>query len=205
MTLHNALANSELHEDKGVAAATDMQAYVANGSSSGEWASPVVEVVGTWDYSTNVSSIDFEGLGDYALLQIDLTGITLSSASTQWVYARVGNDSGFEDTSIYHYSSWYSAGAGSSVLNALGLGLFRSSSPASGLNFSSALLTNFNIGRYKTAAVQTSFDASTTTTAGFAQYDWFIRNNNTMNKLRIGCPSNFTGGSIVISGYRYKV
>ena len=205
MTLHNALANSELHEDKGVAEATDMEAYVSDGGGSGAWASPVVEVVGTWDYSTDVSSIDFEGLGDYALLQIDLVGITTDSATNQWVHVRVGNDSGFENSSVYHCTYWDSHNVGNSLLSALGLGLYKNSTPAAGLNFSSCFLTNFNIGRYKTAVVQASWDESTTTPTAFRKYDWFIRNNEAMNKLRIACSNDFTGGSIVISGYRYKV
>jgi len=205
VTLHNALANAELHEDKGASTATDMQAYVANGSGSGEWASPVVEVVGTWDYSTSVSSIDFEGLGDYAILQIDLVGVTLASNTDQYIFGRVGSDSGFVSSSVYHSSYWSSNSNGTVVATGIPLGYHRNASPASGLNFSSIFLTNFNIGRYKTACSQTSFDESTTTANGFYHWYTFIRNNSAMNKFQVVTGSSFTGGSIVISGYRYKV
>ena len=205
MTLHNALANSELHEDKGVAEATDMQAYVADGGGSGEWVSPLVEVVGTWDYSTDVGSVEFEGLGDYAILQIDLVGITLASNTDQYIYGRIGNDSGFVSSAVYHSSYWSSNNNGSVTITGIPLGYHRNASPASGLNFSSTLLTNFNIDRYKTACSQTSFDESTTTGNGFYHWDTFIRNNSAMNKFRVTASSSFTGGSIIISGYRYKV
>jgi hypothetical protein len=209
MTLHNALANSELHEDKGASTATDMQAYVADGARTGAWASPVAEVVGTWDYSTNVTSIDFEGLGDYAIIQIDLVGVNLSSNSDQNIYARLGNDSGYQSSSIYHYTYWDSSGADSSSVYGLPLATYRDSSPSNGLNFSSTLITNFNVARYKTAQSQEVFDSGTTTVTGYRNKDHFVRWSEAANKIRVQTEpilaNSFTGGSIIISGYRYTV
>ena len=206
MTLHNALANSELHEDKGASTATDMQTYIADGSGSGAFGS-VLEVAGTWDYSTLVTSIDFEGLGDYALIQIDLVGVTLSSNTDQYIFARLGNDSGYKSESLYHHTFWDSNNVDTTVTSGLCVAVHRNSSPANGLNFSSTLITNFNVARFKTAQSQELFDESRTTTAGYRNREHFVRWTEAANKIRLQTElgSSFTAGSVIISGYRYVV
>lgn len=45
MTLHKNLTGADLHEPKGVETATSGQAYIANGSGSGAWSSPLSTLV----------------------------------------------------------------------------------------------------------------------------------------------------------------
>jgi hypothetical protein len=64
MTLHSALTGAELHEPKGVAAATSGQVYVANGAGSGTWTtidstlpSNIVKVESADDLPAAVSNV----------------------------------------------------------------------------------------------------------------------------------------------------
>lgn len=102
MTLHNLLANSELHEPKGVATAADNDVYIANGSGSGSWA-PLVENIDADDFVENLA---VTGLGDYAILGMSITNWLHDIADAQ-IGIQVGNSGGYYTTANgYKYVAW---------------------------------------------------------------------------------------------------
>ena len=209
MTLHKDLTNSELHEQKGASTASDQQLYFANGAGVGGWKS-VIETAGSWDHSTNVSSVEFTGLDNYALLQIDLIGITLDSVSSanQHILLQVGSDSGYSTSSNYFNQYWTGNGEGMESLSGFTLGYFRNNTPDdSFLNCSSSFLTNFNIARHSIVTSQEiMIGSSFTSNSGIENRLQWIREAETYNKIRITpVLSDFSGGSIIVSGYRYEV
>lgn len=206
MTLHRDLANAELHEQKGISTASDNQMYISNGAGSGDW-SYILDSAGTWTYSSDVSSVEFTDLGNYSLLQIDLVGITLGSPTNQYLLMQLGNDSGYTTSSVYYNQRWDETSDDTLNQSGMNLGLYRNSSPANTtINISSYLLANFNIERYTVCTGMEFMDESTTTSEGFSQRVNWVREKKAYNKLRITpVTDDFTGGSIVISGYRYHV
>ena len=204
MTAHKDLANAELHEQKGVAESSDMQMYFSDGSGSGTW-QYLLETAGSWTYSTDVSSIEFTDLDDYAFLQIDLSGIELGSNTNQTIFCQVGNDSGYTTSSIYYNNYWSSNIEDTEAIAGLSLGFFRNTAPANSMiNISSTLLANFNIERYGIATSQEVMDEDTTTTGGFLQRTQFIREIKAYNKIKIFATDDFTAGTIIVTGYRRK-
>lgn len=58
MTLHKDLAGADLHEPKGIAAATSGQVYIANGSGTGAWTSKNADVINTNVYTLDLVHTD---------------------------------------------------------------------------------------------------------------------------------------------------
>lgn len=206
MTNHNALANSELHEMKGASTAGDSEVYFADGAGSGEWKT-LIEVVGSWEHTTDTDEIIFEDIGNYCMIQVDISGITLDTNTNQNILLQLGSDSGFTTSSIYYNAWWHSGGEGTSLSNGMLLAFYRNASPANSLvNFSSTFITNFNQPRYTIATSQEAFDESTTATGGFSSRTHWVREQTAYNKLKIIPQTDtFTGGSVVVTGYRYQV
>ena len=207
MTEHNALhtiGDSELHEDKGVASANDREIFFSDGAQSGGW-HPLLETAGSWTYSTDVAEIEFTGLDEYCMLQVDLVGITLGSASDQYIGAVLGNDGGYTTSSNYFDIWWGSAANGSNSKTFLPLLYFRDNAPFnSHLNISSALICNFNTPRYTIAHSQYVGLSTTGNVLDFRSSTHWVRETVAYNKVKfITEISDFTGGSIVVSGYRY--
>jgi len=208
MTLHNVLANAELHEDKDVSTAADGEVYFSDGAGSGDH-SPLVATAGSWTYSSDTTSIEFTGLDDYAILELTLSDIQLDSETNQNIVLQVGSDAGYTTSSVYYGNSWHSGGENTTNTNGLVLGDYKTSTSPfiSFINASTSLITNFNVERYLISATHQMFPDTTSTTAAWRNRIGWVRERAKYNKIRIRSDNldNFTAGSITVGGYYYKV
>jgi len=207
MTLHNALANSELHEDKGVASANDQELYFARGggSGTGDW-KPLIYTT-SWTYSSDTDVVEFTDLDEFAFVQIDTFNIQLDTSTNQHIRCQLGNDSGYSTSSIYYEFRWHSSGDTSSIADGLTLGLFKDDTGLanSGINCSSTMITNFNQERYTVACLREHYLTTTTfVVSDVGSRQQFVRERKAYNKLKVypANGDNFTGGTITLTGWR---
>lgn len=113
MVKHNALANSELHEQKGIAAASRHSLYMADGSGSGNWKQPF-EVVGEVTVSSGDTSTEITGLGEFRYIRIIADVLPLTSTFNRYFGFQVGDDSSYTTSNVYYtYNSRIPGGTGS--------------------------------------------------------------------------------------------
>lgn len=112
MTDHNALGNSELHEPKGVASASDGQVYVADGAGSGTWEYLYTEQ--NYGAISTGTSFDLTGLGDYAAIYITMPNISSDTNTDHSWSLQFGNAGGLTTSAVYFSTIWdYGAYTGS--------------------------------------------------------------------------------------------
>lgn len=204
MTKHRNLTS--LHEDKGVAAANDRELYWADGSGSGNW-KPLVYTT-SHTVSGTESSIEFTGLGEFGLVQVDLFGIEKNTTTDHYILCQLGNDSGYTTSSLYYLDFWHSNNKGSANTTGLPAAFFKddTSLANSGINCSTMVVTNFNVPRYTIASSSDHFLTPTTFNTGdVGDRMTFVREQKRYNKIRLvdDIGAAFTGGTIVVSGWRY--
>lgn len=206
MTAHNALANSELHEDKGVASANDNELYWADGSGSGEW-KPLVYTT-SHTVSGTEATIEFTGLGEFAFVQVDLFNIQKNTSTDHVIICQLGNDSGYTTSSIYYRDSWNSGGDASAQSTGLDAAYFKDDTGLanSGINCSTLFISNFNIERYTIATASDHMITPTTFNVNdVVDRVIFVREQKAYNKIKLTdtIGASFTGGTVVVSGWRY--
>lgn len=206
MTKHRNLSNSELHEDKGVAAANDRELYWSNGSGSGEW-KPLIYTT-SHTVSGTESSIEFTGLGEFVFVQVDLFNIQKNTSTDHSIIVQLGNDSGYTTSSVYYQDRWDSASDNSGLQTGLEAGWFKDDTGLanSGINCSTLFITNFNIARYTIAtSSEHMINPTTFNVNNVVDRMHFVREQVAYNKLRLtdNIGASFTGGTVVISGWRH--
>ena len=205
MTKHRNLSNSELHEDKGVSSANDGELYFADGASSGEW-KPLIY---TTSSTMSGSSVEFTGLGEFAFVQVDSFDVQLNTSTDHSIIIQLGNDSGYTTSSVYYQDRWDSSGDGSGNQTGLELGYFKDDTGLanSGINCSTVFIGNFNIARYTIATSGEHFITPTTfSVENVSDRVHFVREQVAYNKFRVisSIGASFTGGTLVVTGWRYQ-
>jgi hypothetical protein len=202
VTKHRDLGNSELHEDKGAASASDMELYFADGTGSGEW-KPLLYAESK---ALSGSSVEFTGLGEFAFIQLDLFNIQKNTTTNHHILVQVGNDSGYTTSSSYYTDYWDSGGDGTDQLTGFIAGWFKNDTglDSSAINCSTLFITNFNKERYSVSTTSEHMIGTSFSANNVADRVGFIREQVNYNKLRLvdTIGASFEGGTAVLTGWR---
>lgn len=204
MTKHRNLGNSEFHEDKGVAAANDKELYFADGEDSGEW-KPLIY---TTSSALSGASVEFTGLGEFAFVQVDLFNVQKNTSSNHHILVQLGNDAGYTTSSVYYVDFWDSNTDLAQQFTGLTAGFFKDDTALanSGINCSTLFISNFNQARYTISTLGEHMITPTTFNINnVCDRVGFVREQKAYNKLRLvdTIGAEFTGGTIVVSGWRH--
>lgn len=204
MTDHSALANSELHEPKGVAAASDGQVYVADGAGSGAWEFLFEEKA--YGAFTTGTSFDLTGLGDYAAIYLTTPNIRSSSTSDYWLTLQLGNSSGLTTSAVYYSTVWdYNGGAttgGFGAETSLKLGYSFTSSNAYEEQSANILLLNFNKERNTVGGGVSTFNRSAWPAGLGKQITYYVKEQKAYDRLRVTSAFNLSDGNICVMGLK---
>lgn len=85
---HNSLGGAELHEPKGVSAASSNQTYVADGLGSGAWAEPEPKGAGSAN-AGQVYVADGAGSGAWTYRRYTVTGVIADVSTAETVYVPI--------------------------------------------------------------------------------------------------------------------
>jgi hypothetical protein len=202
LTKHRDLGNSELHEDKGVASASDYELYFADGAGSGEW-KPLLY---TESKALTGSSVEFTGLGEFAFVQLDLFNVQKNTTTNHMILCQLGNNSGYTTSSSYYSDFWDSGGDSSSAQTGLSAGFFRNDTGLvnNGINCSTLFISNFNQARYTISVTGQHMLGSSFNVANVGDFVEFVREEKAYNKLKLvdTIGASFDGGTAVLTGWR---
>lgn len=197
MVDHAALGNSELHEPKGVASATDGTVYVADGLGSGSW-EPVFEETST-SRAFSGASHDITGLGDYSAIIVTLPNLVLGSGTNQWLRYYVGNSGGFTTSSVYYNHHWDYSGVNSDQSFTYGTHMYSyTASPTVDQTYR-LLFTNWNKEYYTVVA---GHGYSFSSSPSYRPCCSFIREQKAYDRLRIWTASTYSNIKIQVQGFK---
>ena len=195
MTKHEALSGAQIHEWKGASSADDNTVYVADGAGSGSW-ELLFEETNTADFNGTSSTVDVEGLGDYAAIRVTVPCIRSASNDNTWFYFQAGNDTGFTTSTVYysyyHNNSTFASLQGYSQAY---LGFTYTSAPSTEQSIS-FFISNFNKPYYSVGYSSPAF-LSTPQTPSF-----FIREQKAYNKIRFTHARVIAAGAVSVLGLK---
>ena len=203
MVDHAALSNSELHEPKGVASATDYTVYVADGAGSGAWERLIEEATAV---SVSGTSTTVTGLGDYAWVYIMVPEIASSSGTNHDLTLRVGNAGGLTSTAVYYNYTWdyannYTNSAGTSWEVGRTFETF-STNATYGQSYTLITISNFNKTYYSTMGITSNMDRGQTTNCLARQGSGFIREQKAYDRITLYDSYTFGAGDILVTGVK---
>ena len=203
MVAHSALGNSELHEPKGVASATDYTVYVADGAGSGAWERLIEEAT---PVSLSGTSTTITGLGDYAVVYLITPEVASSSGTNHWFACRVGNAGGLTVSSVYYDISYDKDGqytnfgatswhAGFSRTNSAGNTTY-------GESYQLITIMNFNKPYYSTYSCLANVDRAQTTSLEARHAFGMIREQKAYDRITLYETYGFEDGDILVTGIK---
>ena len=193
MVDHAALANSELHEPKGIASATDGTVYVADGLGSGNWET-IFEESSSALSSTGVT---LTGLGDYAAVYLTTPNYRSSTNTNHDVGVQVGSSGGLTTSTVYYASRWHPTQGIENYFGDTAAYLAKSWTASTDYVEQSInlLLLNFNKERYTVGIGTTPFNRSQFADTLPKQGLFLVRENKAYDRIRV-----FTGTGTISDG-----
>lgn len=203
MVAHNALGNSELHEPKGVASATDYYVYVADGAGSGAWEPLIEEATAV---SLSGTSTTVTGLGDYAVVYIMIPEIASSSTTDHFFTLRVGNAGGLTTSGVY-YTSLYNKDGQLSNFGGTAWSVAWSQTdgarhPTYGESYALITIMNFNKPYYSTMSSVANIDKAQLTNLESYHCFGMIREQKAYDRITIYDSYTWDDGDILVTGIK---
>lgn len=196
--LHKNLTGDQLHESKGLAAATDKQ-YNLAASGANSWEVLTADSVGTASAS---SSVDINNLSGYSTLIVTFQDVLLASSSFPLLRVSSDNGSSFVDTSIYYTGINQD---GTSSMSGDFTALYLNNATTTDYHTGKIVISNFN------QAVPSAFwgHVSSTTGSNFTtaiagrSIKGFINSNTAWNAIRVyASTGNITSGRVTVEGIK---
>ena len=204
MTKHRNLADSELHTPKGTDSATlNQMLYASSGAAVfSEFFEPCgtgYASTGVWDYSVDGYDSDgfitFEGLGDYAILELECHNIVTSTDDLGFL--GMGSDAGYRESSSQNHYIYYNA-TSDTVVEGPSVTGYICDTDSTGVNFAKTRIYNFN----QAAPTLVEVWSSNPGDSQFARALGIEKSNTNFNKLRIVGLANVTGGKVYLKGIK---
>jgi|DEB0MinimDraft_3_1074331.scaffolds.fasta_scaffold01644_7 hypothetical protein len=203
MPLHSAITTqSELHQPKGVASASDNTVYVADGAESGSW-DYLCKEVSTGSF-TNTTSKEITGLGDFAVVYLTVPFIESSSTTNHWIQMQVGNDSGYTTSTRYYSYNWnYQDNSSNTAATSWRVAYSLDTNLALwGEQTLVVCVTNFNKDYNSVMTSYENLDREQSTNALVYPGTGLIKESKSYNKLRLTANYSFDANDMTVVGIR---